>query len=118
MRIGIYGDSYADPMKKNNTPNWIDVLRSKYTDVKSYGQAASNLFYSVDQFKKTRHLYDKIILLVTDPSRLWAKNSNITPASHQFFATPYNLKKYIEFQKTYTTDPASKEFNIKYLKQV
>jgi hypothetical protein len=113
MKIGIYGDSYADPKKKNSTLNWIEILRLKYNNVVSYGQASSNLYYSVSQFKKTQHLFDKKILLVTAPSRIWAKNSGITPTNHRFFATPWNLQNYITFQKTYNTDPTSREFNIK-----
>lgn len=113
MKIGIYGDSYADPRKKNPSTDWIEILRLKYTDVVTYGYAGSNLYYSVSQFKKTHHLFDKKILLVTSPFRVWAKNSNILPEAHRFFPSPWFIKSYINFQKKHNKDPVSREHNIK-----
>lgn len=113
MKIGIYGDSYADPIKKNPSADWMDTLRSKYSDVVTYGVGGSNLYYSVCQFKETHHLFDKKILLVTSPFRVWAKNSSIIPKDHRFLPSPWYIKSRIDFQKTYNNDPVSREHNIK-----
>lgn len=69
MKIGIFGDSFADPHKLNNSKNWIDVVAETYhTD--SYGRSGSSLYYSIDLLLKHRDNYDQCILVVTTPGRI------------------------------------------------
>jgi hypothetical protein len=69
MKIGIYGDSYADPTQMNPTPSWPALLASKY-DVTNHAVAGSNLYYSLTQLLKHSNSYDKNILVVTQPRRI------------------------------------------------
>lgn len=69
MKIGIYGDSYADPIQMNSTPGWPVVLASKY-NVTNHAVSGSNLYYSLSQVLKNSKNYDKHILVVTQPGRI------------------------------------------------
>ena len=68
MKIGIFGDSFAI-LKLNPTPTWVEILSEKY-DITNYAFTGSNLYYSVSEIKKHHENYDKIILVVTEPSRI------------------------------------------------
>jgi hypothetical protein len=77
LKIGVFGDSYASSIKYHQSKDWMEILNDTYDTVVSYGKSASNLYYSVEQFKKFSHLYDKNIFCVTNPSRIWAKHLKI-----------------------------------------
>jgi len=103
MKIGIFGDSFADvnyPLNRNPTPNWIELLQKKYKhiDVVSYGEAGSSLYYSVEQLKQFGHLYTTNVLLVTEPARVWAKDLDIDPP-FKFLAGIDSIKAQIELLK-------------------
>jgi hypothetical protein len=90
MKIGVFGDSFAI-LKLNPTPTWVDILSKKY-DITNHAVTGSNLYYSVEEIKKHYHLYDKIILVVTEQGRL--KISNLIPLgrSQQFVNGPLDQK--------------------------
>jgi|LauGreDrversion4_2_1035121.scaffolds.fasta_scaffold257509_2 hypothetical protein len=69
MKIGIFGDSFASPNKLNPSRTWVEILNEKY-DIVNHAVTGSNLYYSVTEVKKYYTSYDKIILIVTQPSRL------------------------------------------------
>jgi hypothetical protein len=69
MKIGIFGDSFADPRKLNPSLTWIEILAEKY-DVTNHAIAGSNLYFSITEIKKYHTNYDKIIFVVTNPGRL------------------------------------------------
>jgi len=74
MKIGIFGDSFASPNKLNPSLTWVEILNEKY-DIVNHAITGSNLYYSVTEIKKYHKSYDKIILIVTQPSRLHAPES-------------------------------------------
>ena len=84
MKIGIYGDSYADPAKMNPTPSWTSLLETKYS-VTNYAVAGSNLYYSLVQIFKNFRSYDKNILVVTQPARLMIPEQYSIPETRQRF---------------------------------
>lgn len=79
MKIGIFGDSWAHvPELKFLQPwqefmasakSWPEYLSSSF-DVTNHAISGSSLYYSLQQYKKARHDYDKKIFLVTYPGRL------------------------------------------------
>ncbi len=74
MKIGIFGDSYADEHHNKffaSYPSWMQILRSKYSlDVTSYGLSATSLFYSYKKLLEHKHEFDKIIFLTTVSGRI------------------------------------------------
>jgi hypothetical protein len=70
MKIGVFGDSFA-ALQRNTTLSWVDILAEKYS-VTNHAIVGSNLYYSVEEFKKHHSNYDKIIFIVTQPGRLRA----------------------------------------------
>ena len=69
MKIGIYGDSFADPTQMNPTPTWSSILSEKYK-VDNYAVSGSNLYYSASLILKTFQRYEKVILVATQPAGL------------------------------------------------
>lgn len=76
MKLGIYGDSYAESGDVNLKNNWInifkqllenDIDKKVFIDHHAYG--GSSLYYSYKKFKETGHNYDLVIFLATEPHR-------------------------------------------------
>jgi hypothetical protein len=88
MKIGIFGDSYADSgdheckHKLNQTLAWPEILSQQY-DVENYAVSGSSFFYSVDQFNKHHSKYDKIIFVVTGYDR-FEFNSYVSSICNDF----------------------------------
>jgi hypothetical protein len=76
MKIAIFGDSFAANNPRNPTASWMDLL-SEIHDVKNFAEQGSSLFYSVDQFLKNHHDFDKIIFVVTDVNRIYLPDHHI-----------------------------------------
>lgn len=100
MKIGIFGDSYASPKNANPTPSWINILNQhKDMFVSSYGQSASNFYYTVDQFKTYYKQYDLNIILVTNPGRIWARHSNTLHGFEKFFNSIDTIEEQLRLRK-------------------
>ena len=71
MRIGVYGDSFAESYPATKHFAWFNQLPKFIpgAKVKSYGKGGSSVFYSYTQFLQTHLSFDFIIFLVTDPNR-------------------------------------------------
>ena len=69
MKIGIFGDSFADPTQMNPTPTWSSILSEKH-EVDNYAIMGSNLYYSISLILKNYWKYDKVVLVVTQPGRI------------------------------------------------
>jgi hypothetical protein len=77
-KLGIYGDSYtreasfpsSRPFDEKIQEVWSynKILTDKY-DITNHGIPGSDFMYSYNEFKKTYHLYDKIIFVVTSHQR-------------------------------------------------
>lgn len=70
MRIGIFGDSFADAgnynykHELNQTLAWTEIISQQHETV-NYAESGSCLLHSVDKFKRYHNEYDKIIFVVT-----------------------------------------------------
>lgn len=77
MKIGIFGDSFGDdyhvwPNPYDGVgPSWIEYLQSCGHEVENFSCGATALFYSYDLFIKNYQKYDKVIFVVTHPSRYY-----------------------------------------------
>ena len=69
MKIGIFGDSFAADNKLNPTDSWVDILRKSH-EVENHASPGTNLYYSVTKLKENYKKYEKIIFVVTQPSRI------------------------------------------------
>lgn len=74
MKIGIFGDSYADENIHRNIakyPSWVELLKdNKNFEVCSFGMSGTSLYYSYTQFLKNHEQFDKIIFVITVPGRI------------------------------------------------
>lgn len=71
MKIGIFGDSYANHYV-GNTPekSWVNYLEDKY-NITNYAEPGSSLYFSVEKFLEHHEKYDKIIFCITDRERIY-----------------------------------------------
>ena len=74
MKIGVFGDSYAE--HKAHDPNhlqWWQYVQQECPDISidNYGQAGSSMYYTWKQFQDNYRKYDKVIVCMTTPNRLW-----------------------------------------------
>jgi hypothetical protein len=75
MRIGIFGDSFADPgneVRRTATYSWFNIFAGQLNQpctIDFHGLGASSLFFSYEKFLKHYHNYDLIIFCVTGASR-------------------------------------------------
>ena len=84
MKIGIFGDSFADPTQMNPTPTWSSILSEKH-EVDNYAIMGSNLYYSASLILKTFQRYNKVILVVTQPGRLMIPEYYTVPEQRKRF---------------------------------
>ena len=74
MRIGIFGDSFADDVMHRdyaNYPSWVELLRTRYNmNVTNFAAAGSSLYYSFNLLKLNYFKFDKIIFVVTASGRI------------------------------------------------
>ena len=73
MRIGIFGDSFADEQNifRSDNMSWANQIRVSGYDVDNYGKCASSLYYSYLQLKEHHEKYDKVIFVATGEGRLY-----------------------------------------------
>jgi hypothetical protein len=74
MKIGVFGDSYAEHCASNpNHLQWWQYVQQQCSDIEidNYGVAGSSLYYTWKQFQNNQHKYDKVIVYFTTPNRLW-----------------------------------------------
>lgn len=75
MKIGIFGDSFADPVneKRKNDPHaWYNIFAGNFslpTELELHGVSASSVFYSYKKFLDLYQNYDIIIFCVSTPDR-------------------------------------------------
>lgn len=71
MKIGIYGDSFAEILKnKHGAHCWVYRLLEQYPDSENLSRSGTSLFWSYDVLLQTYQRFDKIIFLATQPNRL------------------------------------------------
>lgn len=75
MKIGIFGDSYASQPSQSNPSHlqWWQYVQQQCPNIKitNHTHGGSALHYTWKQFHAHQHKYDKVIVCVTNNSRLW-----------------------------------------------
>jgi hypothetical protein len=73
MKIGVFGDSYAEHTAANpaHLEWWQYVQQCPNIEIDNYGFGGSSLYYTWKQFHTHQHKYDKVIVCLTKPNRLW-----------------------------------------------
>lgn len=95
MKIGIYGDSYADcnPLAEDSWVNQLRLLmKEKYGSVKivNYAKGGSSLYFSYKNYLDTGNLYDLVIFLATEPHRYpIAFSPKISKQTHYITSVPH-----------------------------
>ena len=76
MKIGIYGDSFADPGSGEYTHSWVNYLvklieqdTKQSIQVDNYARGGSSLYFSYKNLLETGKKYDLVIFLATEPHR-------------------------------------------------
>lgn len=71
MRIGIFGDSFANHYR-NDSLSWVQILEKKYK-ITNYAEPASSLYFSISKFfeHSATEKFDHIIFCITGPGRLY-----------------------------------------------
>jgi hypothetical protein len=85
--IGIFGDSYADPLVGGSEDlaykSWVYQLRDSMI---THGKGGTSILWSYRQFLRHHEKYDRIIFIMTNPDRLdhvgdnndWSLNHFVT----------------------------------------
>lgn len=101
MKIGIYGDSYAD-CNPNISTAWPNILSKKLMnyysnnfEVINYAKAGSSLYFSYKNLLDTYTKHDLIIFLVTEPHRYPIPFKSIK-SQQTFYITCFEHVKQIE----------------------
>lgn len=81
MKIGIYGDSFSEPISNLNTKlgdSWVSYLTNKKLFITNYSEVGSSLWISYRKYLDTHHLYNKCIFLITSETRFPITDFHIT----------------------------------------
>jgi hypothetical protein len=85
MKIGVFGDSYADKMFLNeSTPKiWYNFLHTEYGhSIECFGEGGSSILFSVELLKEHANNYDLVIWCLTTPGRFSFPKGNGQKAYH------------------------------------
>lgn len=70
LKIGVFGDSFAQHTKDFEPhTSWVDLLSQDF-DVTNFGLNESSTYYSYCKFLETHHRFDRIVFLLVDPVRV------------------------------------------------
>tara|TARA_B110000503_G_scaffold70011_1_gene109029 strand:+ start:387 stop:1022 length:636 start_codon:yes stop_codon:yes gene_type:complete len=104
MKIGVFGDSYTEHAAANpaHLEWWQYVQQSLNIKIDTYGYGGSSLYYTWKQFHTHQHKYDKVIVCLTKPNRLWMPHlpedwqsehvHTLDALKHRTFKNPYAAK--------------------------
>jgi hypothetical protein len=94
MKIGIFGDSFAADNKMNPTNSWVDILRNDH-EIENHSLPSTNLYYSILKIKEHYKKYEKIIFVVTQPSRIKISDSVPCPDPTRRYVAHWPNIKYL-----------------------
>jgi hypothetical protein len=72
MKIGVFGDSYADKsgLRADNTSFWYNFLEKNHAhEIDCFGESGSSILFSADLIEKNASNYDLVIWCLTTPGR-------------------------------------------------
>jgi hypothetical protein len=93
QRIGIYGDSWADPTHGHDSnPALTDLAWCRrFNNADIYAKGGSSIYFSYLLFMQSHEQYDKIIFVATNPGR-W--HLPIKSQGQEFHLNSYGSTKY------------------------
>lgn len=102
IKLGIFGDSFADPTGGHISRPDMDMMAWPYLfpqeqyQVGLHSGAGSSLYYSWHLFQQHQHLYDRVVFVVTTPGRFpgWFPSS-----------PPRHVPNWFQVQKLRSIDP-------------
>jgi hypothetical protein len=102
MKIGIFGDSFADcswyPWAETDTnigPGWPELLATNYNLV-NYAHGGSSLFYSYQLFLKHHSQFDKVIFVTTACERFYTNLVETKTIFHVVPGTDFKKRSQVE----------------------
>jgi hypothetical protein len=105
MKIGIFGDSFADDYTiwtqhfTDVGPSWIDVLREQDILIENHAAGGSGLYYSYEKFICNFEKYDKIVFAVTNPGRIYLSHNGNYGHWHSLSQVEMKLKQCVEYEE-------------------
>lgn len=106
MKIAIFGDSFGDDYNLwpnpyiEVGPSWADYLRNQNIEVDNYAGGGTSLFSAYQKFISKCHEYDKIIFMVTHPSRITVPMDNGTTDWFNFSQAEQELKHCVDYNRS------------------
>jgi hypothetical protein len=97
QRIGIYGDSWADPTPGHDfNPQLTDqAWCRRFNNADIHAKGGSSIYFSYRLFMETHEQYDKIIFVATNPDRWYLP---IKAQGQEFHLNSYSTVKYFREQ--------------------
>lgn len=116
MKIGVFGDSFADKFVSQNI--WWKYLNSEHNhDVDCFGEPGSSILYSARQILQHHTSYEFIIWCLTNPPRITIyhndKAEHVTGQHHHQVKKDFELQEKINIAEQYlikVADIESQEF--------
>jgi hypothetical protein len=102
MKIGVFGDSYADKgyASQKEPCIWYSFLQRKYGHVVDcYGEGGSSILFSADLINKHAQNYDLVIWCLTTPGRFSLPNKVDNRTYHVTTAADQCVINDVEIQK-------------------
>lgn len=115
-RIGIFGDSFADPFmyigieKHYNPVSWPFLLSKRFNVPVIDGVPCTSIFYSYNQFLENYKNLEIIILVLTEPNRLY--NSDMKLKLGDFNTVQSQLQSLNEKHPNYIYYKAAELFHL------
>jgi hypothetical protein len=110
MKIGVYGDSFADYQLSAKTFHWSTIVETKLNAVvTNFGYGSSSMFHSYKEFLKNYTEHDLIIFAVTHPDR-YTKRFDWCDKPRTIISNGYisNYETVIDFKEKATNEQDKK----------
>ena len=106
MKIGVFGDSFADKTWNRTNDIWWRQLATEYNhQVECFGECGSSILFSAMQIDSAAKKYDLVIWAVTTPGRFSLKDKtntlHITHSQHSCSSSDPYVQKQIDICKDY-----------------
>jgi len=114
IKLGIFGDSFADPQGGHpsrpdmDTLAWPHLFPRDLYQVTTHGAAGSSVYYSWSQFNQHQHQYDRVVFVATTFGRFpgWFPPINK-------YRRPKHVGNWFQVQKNRRDDPEYRS-NVEY----
>lgn len=99
MKIGVFGDSFAEKGYINHPFPiiWYQYLAQEGHDIECWGQGGSSIYFSAHQIQQKYRDYDLVIWCVTTPGRISFKHNHnwhhVTTSQDQYNGSDIEINK-------------------------